>query len=88
MARIVSGVLHYTVERGAVVVRRGDADRNPRRVRTIAAGQTGRLRAGDWLVEQPSDIHRAANRGKAPVVIFLATLLREGAPPATPVDLP
>lgn len=88
VARVVSGTLNYTVERGAVVVRRGEADRNPRKVRTIRAGQTGKLRAGDWLVEQPSDIHRAANRGKAPVVIFLATLLRQGAPPATPVDLP
>lgn len=88
VARIVSGTLNYTVERGAVVVRRGESDRNPRRVRKIGAGQTGRLRRGDWIVEQPSDIHRAANRGKAPVVIYLATLLRAGAPPATPVTLP
>jgi len=88
VARVVSGTLDYTVERGAVVVRRGESDRNPRRVRTIEAGQTGKLRRGEWIVEQPSDIHRAANRTRSPVVIYLATLLKAGAPPATPVTLP
>ncbi|MDX6635036.1 MAG: hypothetical protein QOF06_1239 [Solirubrobacterales bacterium] len=43
--------------------------------------------AGQWLVEQPPDIHEAANRGSSPVVIYLATLLKSGAPPATPVTL-
>lgn len=88
VARIVSGTLNYTVERGAAVVRRGEADRNPRRVRRIGAGQTARLRPGDWIVEQPSDVHRAANRTGSRVVIYLATLLKAGAPPATPVTLP
>lgn len=88
VARIISGTLTYTVERGAVVVRRGESDQSPRKVRTIKAGQTARLRPGDWVVEQPSDIHRAANRGKARVVIYLASLLKTGAPPATPVTLP
>lgn len=88
VARIESGTLIYTVRRGAVVVRKGEADQDPAKVRTIAAGQTGRIRAGQWIVEQPSDIHEAANRGSAPVVIYLATLLKKGAPPATPVTLP
>jgi hypothetical protein len=57
-------------------------------VRTIKAGQTARIQPGQWLVEQPSDIHEAANRGTAPVVIYLATLLKTGAPPATPVTSP
>jgi hypothetical protein len=35
-------------------------------------------------VEQPSDHHHAANHGKDRVVIYLATLLRHGAPPSTP----
>ena len=56
-------------------------------VRTIKAGQTAQIRPGQWLVEQPSDIHRAANRGSVPVVIYLATLLETGAPPSTPVRL-
>jgi quercetin dioxygenase-like cupin family protein len=88
VARVQSGVLTYTVRRGSVLVREGEADQNPRTVRSIDAGQTGRIRAGQWLVEQPSDIHQAANDTSAPVVIYLATLLKTGAPPATPVSLP
>ena len=85
VARIESGVLTYTVRQGSVVVRRGQSDANPTVVRTIKAGQTGQIKAGEWLVEQPSDIHRAANKGSKSVVIYLATLLEAGAPPATPV---
>jgi len=88
ISRIASGTLTYTVRRGSATVREGDAEKDPRLVRTIGAGQTARIRAGQWLVEQPSDIHEAANRGKAPVVIYLATLLKSGAPPATPVTQP
>lgn len=88
ISRIESGTLTYTVRRGSAVVREGESDQQPRFVRTIAAGQTARIRAGQWLVERPSDIHQAANRGSAPVVIYLATLLKTGAPPATPVTLP
>lgn len=88
ISRIESGTLTYTVRRGSAVVREGESDQRPRLVRTIKAGQTARIRAGQWLVEQPSDIHEAANRGRAPVVIYLSTLLKDGAPPATPVTLP
>jgi quercetin dioxygenase-like cupin family protein len=85
VARIEQGVLTYTVEQGSVVVRRGQSDSNPTVVRTIGAGQSGQIKSGQWIVEQPSDIHRAANNGSKPVVIYLATLLKAGAPPATPV---
>lgn len=87
ISRVTAGVLTYTVRKGSAVVRRGDAEANPQTVRTIKAGQTAQIHAGEWLVEQPSDIHEAANRGSAPVVIYLATLLQTGAPPATPVSL-
>jgi quercetin dioxygenase-like cupin family protein len=87
VARIQSGVLTYTVRQGSVLVRRGDSE-HPVNVRSIEAGQTGRIRAGQWIVEQPSTIHQAANDGPQPVVIYLATLLQKGAPPATPVTLP
>lgn len=87
VAHIEAGTLTYTVRRGSVVVRKGESDQRPKTVRTIKAGQTGKIRAGQWLVEQPSDIHEAANRGSTPVVIYLATLLEAGAPPATPVTL-
>jgi len=88
ISRVTAGVLTYTVRRGSAVLRRGDAEKNPQLVRTIKAGQTARIHAGEWLVEQPSDVHEAANRGSVPVVIYLATLLKTGAPPATPVALP
>jgi quercetin dioxygenase-like cupin family protein len=85
ISHIESGTLTYTVRQGSAVVREGESDQQPRRVRTITAGETARIRPGQWLVEQPSDIHEAANRGRVPVVIYLATLLKTGAPPATPV---
>jgi quercetin dioxygenase-like cupin family protein len=88
ISRVVSGTLTYTVRKGSAALWEGDAEQNPRRVRSIPAGQTARIQPGQWLVEQPSDIHEAANRGSTPVVIYLATLLKKGAPPATPVTLP
>lgn len=88
IARIDSGALTYTVREGSVTVRSGESDQSPKVVRTIKAGQTGRIKAGQWIVEQPSAIHQAANRGSAPVVIYLATLLRKGAPPSTAVSPP
>jgi quercetin dioxygenase-like cupin family protein len=88
VARIQAGVLTYTVRRGSVVVRRGESDQRPQTVRTIKTGQTAAIAAGQWIVEQPSDIHEAANNGSIPVVIYLATLLKAGAAPATPVTLP
>jgi quercetin dioxygenase-like cupin family protein len=88
VAHIESGTLSYTVESGSAVVREGESDQNPRKVQTIHAGQTARLRPEQWIVEQPSDVHEAANRGKTPVVLYIATLLRTGAPPSTPVQLP
>lgn len=88
ISRIASGTLTYTVRKGSAVVSEGDAEKDPRRVRTIAAGQTARIQSGQWLVEQPSDIHEAANHGSKPVVIYLSTLLKSGSPPATPVTLP
>jgi quercetin dioxygenase-like cupin family protein len=86
VAYIQSGVLSYTVQDGSVAVMRGPADGKPQLVRRIKAGQTGKIRAGEWIVEQPSVIHRAANLGSAKIVIFLSTLLKTGAPPSTPVQ--
>ena len=88
IARVTAGTLTYTVREGSVVVRRGESDKDPHVVRTIEGGQTGRIHAGEWIVEQPSDIHQAANRGSERVVIYIATLLKDGAPPSTPVPPP
>jgi mannose-6-phosphate isomerase-like protein (cupin superfamily) len=85
IARIASGTLTYTVRQGTATIRRGESDQDPPLVRKLKAGEAGQIRPGQWIVEQPSDIHEAANRGSVPVVIYLATLLRDGAPPSTPV---
>ncbi len=85
ISRVVAGTLTYTVRQGSAVLRSGEADQQPKLVRRIQAGQTARIQPGQWLVEQPSDVHEAANRGSKPVVIYLATLLKTGAPPSTPV---
>ena len=83
VAYIQSGFLTYTVKSGSVTVMSGPAD-NPAVVRKISGGQTGKIRAGQWIVEQSSTIHQAANNGSAKIVIYLSTLLRTGAPPSTP----
>jgi quercetin dioxygenase-like cupin family protein len=84
VAYIQSGVLTYHVKTGSVTVRRGNADEHPRVVHRIKAGHTGRIHPGEWIVEQPSTHHAAANNGKQKIVIYLGTLLRTGAPPSTP----
>ena len=78
---VASGVLTYTVEQGHARLMRGSGD-DPTLVRVIHAGQTARVHPGEWLIEQPTDHHHAANRGTVPVVIYLATLFRDGAPPS------
>jgi quercetin dioxygenase-like cupin family protein len=83
VAYVQSGVLLYSVKAGHVRVMSGLADQSPKVVRTIGPGQTGAITAGEWIVEQPSVIHTA--QAKARVVVLLASLLRNGAPAATPV---
>jgi hypothetical protein len=83
VAYVQQGVLLYSVRSGSVRVMRGLADQKPKLVRTIRAGQTGAIDPGQWIVEQPTVIHSA--KAKVRVVVLLATLLRNGAPPATPV---
>lgn len=81
VSQVTRGTLTYWVRTGGVTVRRGD-----RVVRTIRAGQHGKIPAGDWIVEQPGTIHRGANRGRTQVVILIASLYRTGAPPSIPAD--
>lgn len=85
VAYVASGTLTYTVKRGMVPVLHGTADASPTVVRSIRAGQSGRIAAGEWIVEEPSTVHWAANRTTKPVVIYLATLFPTGDPPAIPV---
>jgi quercetin dioxygenase-like cupin family protein len=84
IAYISSGVLTYTVVEGKVRVRRGAPGENAHVVKTITAGHRAQIHPGEWFVEQPSDHHKAANKGHEKITIFLATLLKTGAPPSTP----
>lgn len=83
IAYIAGGTLTYSVETGSVKVLTGPSD-DATLVRRIKAGQTGKIRTGRWIVEQPGENHHAANRGSDPVVIYLATLFEDGAPPSIP----
>jgi mannose-6-phosphate isomerase-like protein (cupin superfamily) len=85
IAYIERGTLTYTVRTGVVRIYRGAADASPRLVDTIRAGETGRVDAGEWVVERQGDVHFGANRGRRPVVILLATLFTTGSPPSIPV---
>jgi quercetin dioxygenase-like cupin family protein len=82
---VLSGRLTYTVYTGSVPVYRTAADGTPVLTRTVKAGTSALLTPGDTVVEQPTDIHRGANRGTKPVRITLAALFRKGAPPSITV---
>ncbi|HEX4733372.1 MAG TPA: hypothetical protein VH247_03075 [Thermoleophilaceae bacterium] len=86
IAYIDKGTLTYTVRTGAVNVYRGQADKGPRLVRRITAGHTAKIRAGQWVIEKPHVQHFGANRSAKPIVILAATLLKNGQPPAIPVQ--
>jgi quercetin dioxygenase-like cupin family protein len=85
IAFIQKGTLTYTVKTGVVNVYRGVADRKPSVVRRVAAGQTGTVNAGEWVIERPRTVHFGANEGDRPLVILLATLFKNGRPPSIPV---
>ena len=85
IAYIQKGTLTYTVRTGVVSVYRGAADQDPELVRRIAAGQTGQVQAGEWVVEPPTAVHFGANQGDGPLRILLATLFKNGRPPSIPV---
>jgi len=84
LAYVQKGTLTYTVKRGVVNVYRGAADHDPRVVRRVAGGETGSVRAGEWVVERPRVVHFGANEGDRPVVILLATLFKNGSPASIP----
>jgi quercetin dioxygenase-like cupin family protein len=81
---VAHGRLTYTVHRGSAKVKRGLADQHPKLVRKVTAGHTITMHPGEWIIEQPSDHHSAVNKTNKRIVIYLSTLLKTGAPPATP----
>lgn len=85
LAFVQRGTLSYTVVRGSVAIMRGAADARPRLVRRVGPGQTGTLRPGDWIAEQRSVVHRAANPGRTPVYVLVANLTPSARPDTVPV---
>ena len=85
VAFVSSGKLTYSVKSGGVTVMTGAAGDEQRVVRHIGAGEKSTIGAGDWIVEQPTTIHSAANDTSKPIVIYLATLFPIGSPAAIPV---
>jgi len=86
IAQVVEGTLTYEVREGEVEVWSGTSEDDARVVRTVTAGNTAQVGPGEWLVEQPSSVHRGSNNTQEPVQILVATLLLTGASPSTPVD--
>ena len=83
IASIRSGVLTYDIVSGtATVTRRNGTTEDATGPVTI------KLRPGDSILETPAVVHFGSNSGKKPVVIFLSSLLADGAPLATPVTTP
>lgn len=85
VAYVRSGTLRYTVYQGTVKIFRGQPGSSQMLVRVLRAGQTGSIKAGQWIIETPSLHHKGANVGHKRVVILLATLLRSNEPSAIPV---
>lgn len=85
VAYIQSGTLRYTVYQGSVKIFRGQPGGSQKLVRVLRAGQTGSIKAGQWIIETPSLHHKGANAGDKRVVILLATLFRSDEPPAIPI---
>lgn len=83
LALIESGTLTYTVIEGEVTVHQADGGS-----RVIGPGETGRIAAGEWIVEDETIVHYGANEGSEPVVILASSLLEADEPPAIPVETP
>ena len=81
---VAAGELTYHAMAGDVPVYRTGADGKPGLDRTLSAGTVSTVVTGEWLVEEPDDYHWGANDGTVPLIIYTSSLLRQGAPLATP----
>lgn len=80
---IESGTLRYVVVQGETPVYRKAGEGRSAAVERLGPGQQTDLHAGDSLIEAENVVHYGENRGAEPVVIWCATLLKVGEPPAT-----
>jgi quercetin dioxygenase-like cupin family protein len=77
LAFIEAGRLTYTVISGTVTVHAKDGG-----TRTIGAGQTGVIEAGEWIAEDEQIVHFGANDTDQVVLILASSLFLDGSPPA------
>lgn len=80
LARVTDGELEYTVLEGEGQLLRADGASAPMGPGTYLLG------TGDGVIESPTLVHAAANRGAEPVTIISASLLAAGEPLSTLVE--
>ena len=84
LARIESGTLSYTIEKGTATVRRAGAATDEQ----VAAPATITLEPGDTVTELDGMVHFGANETDAPIVIVATLLTTDGKDLAVPVTDP
>jgi quercetin dioxygenase-like cupin family protein len=88
IAWVQSGELTYHVLKGEVQIGRAAnaSAGQPGLPEILAAGESTVLVPGDWVAEVPGAVHYGENLGSEPLVLWAATLLETGQPPAIPVN--
>jgi quercetin dioxygenase-like cupin family protein len=88
IAWVESGELTYHVLKGEVLIGRGPVTSEPMpgSPLILPAGESMVLKPGDYVVENPGAVHYGENLGSEPLVLWAATLLETGQPPAIPVN--
>jgi quercetin dioxygenase-like cupin family protein len=88
IAWVLSGELTYHVLKGEVQIGRAAnaSEGQPGSPEILAAGESTVLMPGDWVAEVPGAVHFGENLGSEPLVLWAATLLETGQPPAIPVN--
>jgi len=88
IAWIQSGELTYHVLKGDVQIGRAAnaSAGQPGLPEILAAGESTVLVPGDWVAEVPGAVHYGENLGSEPLILWAASLLETGQPPAIPVN--
>jgi quercetin dioxygenase-like cupin family protein len=88
-AWLESGDLTYTIVKGGPITvnRAGDGNGTPGPVESLGEGQTTIFHPGDSWAEPKGMVHFAENAGDVPVVILVASLFPDGAPPSTVIQV-
>ena len=88
IAWVASGELTYHVLKGQVQIGRAAnvSAGQPGSPKTLSAGESTILMPGDWVAEIPGAVHYGENLGSEPLILWAATLLDTGQPPAIPVN--